>query len=95
MIKTRKETGLTLDDILALLVHLYSLAGDLQEELFTLELEDRLKGLLAENMVHEDAALSEPIQDFGINIKCTGRLLNIYNFSKCTFKSKWVYQLMK
>ena len=56
---------MTLDDILALLVHLYSLAGGLQEELFTLELEDRLKSLLAENMVHEDENLSQPLQDFG------------------------------
>lgn len=32
-----------------------------------MELEDRLKSLLAENMVNDDVELSEPIQDFGNN----------------------------
>ena len=61
--KAKKETGVTLEDILVLMVHIYSLSGD--EENFSSELEDRFKSLLAENLVGESDHLSEQLQDFG------------------------------
>ena len=54
---------MTIEDILILMVHLYSLGGD--EESFSSELEDRFKSLLAENLVSESDHLSEQLQDFG------------------------------
>ncbi len=68
MLKTRKDSNLSLEDILLLLVHLYSLAGDQQENLFPSELEDRFKGLVAEILVAECDKLSEKLQDFGKNL---------------------------
>ena len=61
LMKAKKDA--TLEDILLLMVHLYSLSGD--EETFTAELEDRFKSLLAENLVSESDNLSEELQDFG------------------------------
>ena len=66
MLKTRKETNLSVDDILVLLVHLYSLAGDQREDLFPVELEDRFKSLVAEIIVDDCDVLSDELQDFGI-----------------------------
>lgn len=63
--KTRKESNLSLDDILLLLVHLYSLAGDQQENIFPVEIEDRFKSLLAEILVHDCDNLSDVFQEFG------------------------------
>lgn len=60
LMKAKKDA--TLEDILLLMVHLYSLSGD--EETFTAELEDRFKSLLAENLVSESDNLSEELQDF-------------------------------
>jgi len=62
IMKAKKETGVTLEDILVLMVHIYSLSGD--EENFSSELEDRFKSLLAENLVGESDHLSEQLQDF-------------------------------
>ena len=71
LIKIRAESKLTLEDILVLLVHLYSLAGDDREALFPAELEDRLKGVLAESIVDDFDRLSESFQDFGKNMEMT------------------------
>ena len=65
LIKTRAESGLTLDDILVLLVHLYALAGEDRESIFPAELEDRLKGVFAETIIDAFDELSEKFQDFG------------------------------
>ena len=60
---------MSLEDILLLLVHLYSLAGGGQEnQLFPAELEDRLKSVIAEILVCECDSLSEKLQDFGTNV---------------------------
>ena len=61
--KSKKATGVTVEDVLILMVRLYSLCGD--EETFSSELEDRFKSLLAENLVAESDHLSEQLQDFG------------------------------
>lgn len=57
---------MSLDDILVLLVHIYSLAGEKREILFPLDLEDRLKSIIAEIFVNECDSLSNTLQDFGI-----------------------------
>ena len=65
MLKGRKDSKFSLEDILLLLVHLYSLAGEDQEQTLPAELEDRLKSLLAEIFVDECENLSEKLQEFG------------------------------
>lgn len=57
--------NLSLDDILVLLVHLYSLAGDRRKDVLPAELEERFKSLVAEIIVND--ILSDELQDFGIN----------------------------
>jgi hypothetical protein len=57
--------NLSLDDILVLLVHLYSLAGDRRKDVLPAELEERFKSLVAEIIVND--VLSDELQDFGIN----------------------------
>nr|CAH0110281.1 unnamed protein product [Daphnia galeata] len=64
LLKTRKNTNLSLDDILVLLVHLYSLAGDQREDLLPIELEERFKSLVAEIIVDDCDNLSDELQDF-------------------------------
>ncbi|XP_057371018.1 sec1 family domain-containing protein 2-like isoform X1 [Daphnia carinata] len=64
LLKTRKDSNLSLDDILVLLVHVYSLAGEKRENLFPLDLEDRLKSIVAEIFVNECDSLSNTLQDF-------------------------------
>jgi hypothetical protein len=56
--------NLSLDDILVLLVHLYSLAGDRRKDVLPAELEERFKSLVAEIIVND--ILSDELQDFGI-----------------------------
>jgi hypothetical protein len=68
LLKTRKNTNLSLDDILVLLVHLYSLAGDQREDLLPIELEERFKSLVAEIIVDDCDNLSDELQDFGKEI---------------------------
>lgn len=50
---------------MVLLMHLYSICGELSEELFTPEIEDRLQGLIAEIIVEESENLSDAFQEFG------------------------------
>lgn len=57
--------NLSLDDILVLLVYLYSLAGDRREDLLPAELEERFKSLVAEILVNDCEILSDELQDFG------------------------------
>jgi hypothetical protein len=59
--------NLSLDDILVLLVHLYSLAGDRRKDVLPAELEERFKSLVAEILVNDCDILSDELQDFGIN----------------------------
>lgn len=68
MLKTRNDSHLTLEDILLLLVHTYSLSGDQQEDIFPVDVEDRFKSLIAEILVEESDSLSEKLQEFGITI---------------------------
>ena len=58
--------NLSVDDILVLLVHLYSLAGDQREDLLPVELEERFKSLIAEIIVDDCDILSNEFQEFGI-----------------------------
>lgn len=58
--------NLKLDDILLLLVHLYSFAGDQREKDLPLELENRLKSLIAELLVDDCHDLSERMENFGM-----------------------------
>ncbi|EFX74459.1 hypothetical protein DAPPUDRAFT_307302 [Daphnia pulex] len=62
LLKTRKDMNLSLDDILVLLVHLYSLAGDRREDVLPAELEERFKSLVAEILVND--ILSDELHDF-------------------------------
>lgn len=60
-----KDLDLSLDDILLLLLHLYSLVGDQREKIFSLDVENRLKSLIAEIIVDDYSNLSERVLDFG------------------------------
>lgn len=48
-----------------LLVHLYSICGELSNQFFTPELEDRLQSILTEAIVEESENLSDALQNFG------------------------------
>ena len=64
LIKSRHDEHLSLDDIILLLVHLYSLDGE-RETMNNSDLEDRLKSILAESLVYDAENLSPVLQQFG------------------------------
>lgn len=63
LLKKRKDSTLRFDDIILLLVHIYSLEGDADAGAF--DQEDRLKSVLAECLVQEGGGLSAALQKFG------------------------------
>jgi len=64
LVKSRRDQGLVLDDLLVLLVHFYAVDGERQRLAADADLEDRLRSVLAEAFVADADVLSSPLQQF-------------------------------
>ena len=69
LVKSRRDQGLVLDDLLVLLVHFYAVDGERQRLAADADLEDRLRSVLAEAFVADADVLSSPLQQFGRSAK--------------------------